>query len=97
MLHHRDVVCNPTTASIPGYVLYTRNRSDKDGNITTRSGGVGVYIKEDVEHNILKLNEHMHIHELLWVKVKPKKCHELFHHLFLESCTFHHVLTTLNP
>ncbi|KAK2702381.1 hypothetical protein QYM36_019008 [Artemia franciscana] len=69
MLHHRDVVCNPTTASIPGYVLYTRNRTDKDGNITTHGGGVGVYIKEDVEHNILKLNEHMHIHELLWVKI----------------------------
>ncbi|KAK2702848.1 hypothetical protein QYM36_018559 [Artemia franciscana] len=56
----------PSTASIPGYELYTRNRTDKDGNITTHGGGVGVYIKADVEHNILKLNEHMHTYELLW-------------------------------
>ena len=38
----------PSTASIPGYKLYTRNHTDKDGNIITHGGGVGVYIKADV-------------------------------------------------
>ena len=30
----------PSTASIPGYELDTRNRTEKDGNIATHSGGV---------------------------------------------------------
>ncbi|KAK2723031.1 hypothetical protein QYM36_003279 [Artemia franciscana] len=68
----------PSVASVPGYEVYTRNRTDKDDNITTHGGGVGVYIKADVEHNILKLNEHMSTYKLFWVKVEPQKMPRAF-------------------
>ncbi|KAK2705519.1 hypothetical protein QYM36_015792 [Artemia franciscana] len=43
----------PSTTSIPGYELYPRNRTDKDGDITIHFVGVVFYIKEEVEHNIM--------------------------------------------
>lgn len=62
----------PSTASIPGYDLYTKNRKDKDGNVITHGGGVGVYINADIEHEVLTFAEHTDTYELLWVKIKPK-------------------------